>query len=74
MYTFHNTEGKGFEIDVGSFEFEHGISMYDRIGITESINGTVFTNVAVSWLVISAIVNCPWVIVLDLVIMVGFSF
>jgi len=61
VYTFNNTSGNGFEIDVGNFSFEQFTSsQYDRLGILESDNGSTFYNVTVSWLQTSSNSTCPW--------------
>lgn len=60
-YTFENTSGNGFEIDVGAFSFEqYTYNQYDRLGIVESSNGITFNNVTISWLQTSATTTCPW--------------
>ena len=60
-YTFNNTSGNGFEIDVGNFSFEEfSSSQYDRLGIIESNDNITFNNVTVSWLQTSSTSTCPW--------------
>ena len=48
-------------IKVNDFSFEHStVSMYDRLGVQESTNGSLWTNLSVPWMQASATTSPPW--------------
>jgi len=59
--TFDAQAGGTWTLTFNSFTFEHAASsMYDRLGIQTSSDGSNFTNATVSWLQTSATSTPPW--------------
>jgi len=59
--TFDAQEGGTWTLTFNSFTFEHAASsMYDRLGIQTSSDGTTFTNVSIPWMQKSASSSPPW--------------